>query len=224
MVRYSTARSRRERRAAARSRRRGRSGPGGAARTITAMGRPRRRRGALIAGWLLPGAMAAGCASPTVHSAGVWYTCCSDSVVSTHWQPGQQLPVAWTRTATVPAGQHFEAVTLSVVLTGPFSKATALKGAIGQGHPGSLTAGGEDNDLPRPAGLRSFVHHHSCRRLAGSLRPGDHRELRRGYRHGREHRHCRVAAPRASASAPRPPSGNAAASPGRWMSYRITAV
>lgn len=84
--------------------------------------------------------MAAGCASPTVHSAGVWYTCCSDSVVSTHWQPGQQLPVAWTRTATVPAGQHFEAVTLSVVLTGPFSKATALKGAIGQGHPGSLTA------------------------------------------------------------------------------------
>jgi hypothetical protein len=69
----------------------------------------------------------------------VSYTCCDDSVASTRWHPGQQLTVAWTRTATVPAGHRFPAVTLSAVLTGPFSNAVALKAAISQGHHGSLT-------------------------------------------------------------------------------------
>jgi len=102
--------------------------------------RPRPRLAALIGACLLAGAIAAGCTSPTVRSTGVSYTCCDESLVATSWHPGQQLRVAWTRTATVPAGQHFQAVTLSAVLTGPFSKATALKTTISQGHRGPLTA------------------------------------------------------------------------------------
>jgi hypothetical protein len=96
------------------------------------------RRAALLAACLLVGVIAAGCTSPPVHSSGVFYTCCDQTVVSTRWHPGQQLTIAWTRTATVPAGHPYLAVTLSAVLTGPFSKAVALKAAIG--HHGSLTA------------------------------------------------------------------------------------
>lgn len=102
--------------------------------------RPRPRRAALTVACVIAGVIAAGCTSPTVHRTGVSYTCCEDSVAATRWHPGQQLRVAWTRTATVPAGQHFQAVTLSAVLTGPFSTVTALKNAISQGHRGSLTA------------------------------------------------------------------------------------
>jgi len=64
----------------------------------------------------------------------VSYTCCSDSVVATTWHPGQQLPVVWTRTETVPAGHGFEPVTLSAVLTGPYKDAAALKTALSKGQ------------------------------------------------------------------------------------------
>jgi hypothetical protein len=117
------------------------------------------RRAALLAACLLAGAIAAGCTSPTVHSSGVSYTCCDASVVSTHWHPGQQLPVVWTRTATVPTGQRFPPVTLSAVLTGPFSKAVALKTAITQGHRGSLTTQAAKITISRdpPASVVSVI-------------------------------------------------------------------
>jgi hypothetical protein len=121
--------------------------------------RPRLRHAALVAACLLAGAIAAGCTTPPVHSAGVFYTCCDDSVVSTRWHPGQQLTVGWTRTATVPAGHHFEAVTLSAVLTGPFSHAAALKSAISQGHHGSLTVQSAKITISRdpPASAASVI-------------------------------------------------------------------
>jgi hypothetical protein len=89
----------------------------------------------------------------------VSYTCCDASVVSTRWHPGQQLPVSWTRTATVPAGQRFPAVTLSAVLTGPFSKTAALKAAISQGHRGSLTTRAAKITISRdpPASVISVI-------------------------------------------------------------------
>jgi hypothetical protein len=84
---------------------------------------------------LLAGVSLAACAGPTtVHNTGVSYTCCSNSVVATTWHPGQQMPVVWTRTDTVPAGHGFEPVTLSAVLTGPYRDAAALKAAVTKGQ------------------------------------------------------------------------------------------
>jgi hypothetical protein len=90
---------------------------------------------------LLAVALATACAAPAARSTGVSvsYTCCKASLGATTWHPGQQVPIVWTRTATATAGQHFEAVTLSATLTGPFSKVVALKAAITQGRRGSLT-------------------------------------------------------------------------------------
>jgi len=96
---------------------------------------PRLRRTILTAACLIAGVSVAACAGPTtVRGTGVWYTCCSDSVVTTTWHPGQQLPVAWTRTATVPTGHGFEPVSLSAVLTGPYKDAAALKAAESKGQ------------------------------------------------------------------------------------------
>jgi len=84
--------------------------------------------------------MATACAGPSAQGARVSYTCCSASVVATSWHPGQQLPVAWTRVGKVPPGQSIQPVTLSAVMTGPFSSAAALKAAITRGSGGSITA------------------------------------------------------------------------------------
>src|SRR5215469_70178 len=115
--------------------------------------RPRPRRAALITGCLLAGAIATGCTGPTVHGTGVSYTCCSDTVVETTWHPGQQLPVVWTRTTTVPAGEGFQPVTLSAVLTGPFRDATALKAAMTKGQldrgAGPVTAAAQQIQISR---------------------------------------------------------------------------
>jgi hypothetical protein len=97
----------------------------------------RPRRVALAAACVLAGLIVAACTSPPIHNTGVSYTCCSESVVATTWHPGQQLPVVWTRTETVPAGHGFQPVTLSAILTGPFSKVAAAKAAIT--NRGSLT-------------------------------------------------------------------------------------
>jgi hypothetical protein len=84
--------------------------------------------------------MATACAGPAAQGARVSYTCCSASVTAPSWHPGQQLPVTWTRVGNVPTGQSIQPVTLSAVMTGPFSSATALKAAINQGRGGSVTA------------------------------------------------------------------------------------
>lgn len=98
-------------------------------------------RAAAVAGsCLLARAIAVGCSTPTVRGTGVWYTCCSDSVVSTRWHPGLQLPVIWARSDNVPPGHSFQPVTLSAVLTGPFRNATALKAAITRNQGGKITA------------------------------------------------------------------------------------
>jgi hypothetical protein len=78
--------------------------------------------------------LVSGCARPTVHNTGVMYTCCANDVVSTRWQPGQQLRVVWTRTGRLAPGRPPAALTLSAVLFGPFSKVTALKNAIRTGR------------------------------------------------------------------------------------------
>jgi predicted small secreted protein len=75
--------------------------------------------------------LAAGCSGPAVRGTGVMYTCCAQSVASTSWRPGQQLPVRWTRDGTLAPGQQPQTLTLSAVLTGPFSKAVAMQDATG---------------------------------------------------------------------------------------------
>ena len=94
----------------------------------------------MAAACLLAGALATACAGPAAQGARVSYTCCSASVTTPSWHPGQQLPVTWTRVGTVPSGQSIQPVTLSAVITGPFASATALKAAINRGRGGSITA------------------------------------------------------------------------------------
>jgi len=83
---------------------------------------------------VLAAVIVTGCAAPTIHGSGVMYTCCSESLVSAQWHPGQHMLVVWARTATVAAGHSFDPVTLTVVLTGPFTDVTALKAALSKGQ------------------------------------------------------------------------------------------